>query len=143
MPVRPFSMRETLDGDQPRCAATSLPCSGAAVRSRRSSWARRRSRTDGLSRSAMPRTLMLSCNLASHLSPGRRGCDLLLTRPRTHHPLTRGRTAMNGNRTPQLVTRDVYDIAQLAGGLPRVIDTAVAVLLARGRLKVDVAGRLQ
>jgi hypothetical protein len=50
---------------------------------------------------------------------------------------------MNGTRTPQLVTRDVYDVAQLAGGLARVVDTAVVSLLERGRLTVDDVGRLQ
>ena len=50
---------------------------------------------------------------------------------------------MNAPRTPVLVTRDVYDVAQLAGGLSRVVDTAVVALLERGRLTVDGAGRLQ
>jgi hypothetical protein len=50
---------------------------------------------------------------------------------------------MNGTRTPLLPTRDVYDVAQLAGGLARVVDTAVVSLLERGRLTVDGAGRLQ
>jgi uncharacterized membrane protein YgcG len=53
-------------------------------------------------------------------------------------------TAMNAPRTSTtLLTRDVYDVAQLAGGLPRVVDTAVIALLERGRLTVDGAGRLQ
>ena len=50
---------------------------------------------------------------------------------------------MDGTRSPLLLTRDVYDVAQLAGGLPRVVDTAVAALLERGRLTVDGSGRLQ
>jgi uncharacterized membrane protein YgcG len=50
---------------------------------------------------------------------------------------------MNGTGTALLTTRDVYDVAQLAGGLPRVVDTAVVTLLERGRLKVDGFGRLQ
>jgi uncharacterized membrane protein YgcG len=50
---------------------------------------------------------------------------------------------MNATGTPLLVTSDVYDVAQLAGGLPRVVDTAVVILLERGRLKVDEDGRLQ
>jgi uncharacterized membrane protein YgcG len=50
---------------------------------------------------------------------------------------------MNAPRTSTLVTCDVYDVAQLAGGLPRVVDTAVVALLERGRLTVDSAGRLQ
>jgi hypothetical protein len=50
---------------------------------------------------------------------------------------------MNGTRTLSVSTSDVYDVAELAGGLPRVVDTAVVALLGRGRLKVDGAGRLQ
>jgi hypothetical protein len=50
---------------------------------------------------------------------------------------------MNAPRTPLLVTSDVYDVAQLAGGLSRVVDTAVVALLERRRLTVDSAGRLQ
>src|SRR4051812_33920312 len=50
---------------------------------------------------------------------------------------------MNAASTVQRTTSDVYDIAQLTGGLTRVVDTAVVALLERGRLKVDGAGRLQ
>lgn len=50
---------------------------------------------------------------------------------------------MNRSGTPLVTTRDVYDVAQLAGGLTRLVDTAVAALLERGRLTVDDAGRLQ
>ncbi|MBB3674941.1 DNA-binding MarR family transcriptional regulator [Modestobacter versicolor] len=50
---------------------------------------------------------------------------------------------MTSTRTPSLTTRDVYDVAQLTGGLHRVVDTAVVVLLQRGRLTADGLGRLQ
>jgi hypothetical protein len=50
---------------------------------------------------------------------------------------------MNGTRTPLLTTRDVYDVAELAGGLARVVDTAVVILLERGRLVADDIGRLR
>jgi hypothetical protein len=50
---------------------------------------------------------------------------------------------MTGTRTPALVTCDAYDVAQLAGGLPRVVDTAVVSLLEHGRMAVDGAGRLR
>src|SRR3954452_15019693 len=50
---------------------------------------------------------------------------------------------MNAASTVQRTTSDVYDIAQLTGGLTRVVDTAVVALLERGRLTVDSAGRLQ
>jgi hypothetical protein len=50
---------------------------------------------------------------------------------------------MNTTGTVPTTTCDVYDVAQLAGGLPRVVDTAVVALLGRGRLTVDDAGRLQ
>jgi hypothetical protein len=50
---------------------------------------------------------------------------------------------MTGTRMELLSTCDVYDVAQLAGGLPRVVDTAVVVLLERRRLTADGAGRLQ
>ena len=50
---------------------------------------------------------------------------------------------MTGTRSPLLPTCDVYDIAQLAGGLARVVDTAVVALLERGLLRVDHSGRLQ
>ncbi|WP_216870729.1 TIGR04222 domain-containing membrane protein [Modestobacter excelsi] len=49
---------------------------------------------------------------------------------------------MTGTRSPLLPTGDVYDVAQLAGGLPRVVDTAVVSLLQQGRLRVDDSGRL-
>jgi hypothetical protein len=49
---------------------------------------------------------------------------------------------MTGTRSPLLPTCDVYDVAHLAGGLPRVVDTAVVSLLERGRLRVDDSGRL-
>jgi hypothetical protein len=69
--------------------------------------------------------------------------DLLLTRPRTHSSPIEGRTAMNGTRTPLTTTRDVYDVAQLAGGLARLVDTAVVELVERGRLTVESTGRLK
>ena len=50
---------------------------------------------------------------------------------------------MTGTRAPLPTTCDVYDVAQLAGGLPRVVDTAVVALLDRGLLRVDDSGRLQ
>jgi hypothetical protein len=50
---------------------------------------------------------------------------------------------MNAPNTLQRTTSDVYDVAQLTGGLSRVVDTAVVALLERGRLTVDGAGRLQ
>uniref|UniRef100_UPI001C550641 TIGR04222 domain-containing membrane protein n=1 Tax=Modestobacter altitudinis TaxID=2213158 RepID=UPI001C550641 len=50
---------------------------------------------------------------------------------------------MTGTRALPLSTSDVYDVAQLAGGLSRVVDTAVVALLERGRLRVDGTGRLQ
>ena len=37
---------------------------------------------------------------------------------------------------------DVYDIAFLAGGLPRTVDTAVVALVLDGRLRVHSPGRL-
>jgi hypothetical protein len=37
---------------------------------------------------------------------------------------------------------DVYDIAFLAGGLPRVVDTAVVVLVETGRVRVHSPGEL-
>jgi hypothetical protein len=49
---------------------------------------------------------------------------------------------MTGTRTNLLPTCDLYDVAQLAGGLARVVDTAVVSLLERGRLRVDDTGRL-
>jgi len=49
---------------------------------------------------------------------------------------------MTGTRSSLLPTYDVYDMAQLAGGLPRVVDTAVVALLERGQLRVDDSGRL-
>jgi hypothetical protein len=49
---------------------------------------------------------------------------------------------MTGTRPLLLPTGDVYDVAQLAGGLSRVVDTAVVSLLEQGRLRVDDAGRL-
>jgi hypothetical protein len=50
---------------------------------------------------------------------------------------------MTGTRSLLLPTCDMYDVAQLAGGPCRVVDTAVVVLLERGRLRVDGSGRLQ
>ena len=50
---------------------------------------------------------------------------------------------MTGTRTPELLSCDAYDVAQLAGGLPRVVDTAVVNLLEHGRLAVDGVGRLR
>ena len=50
---------------------------------------------------------------------------------------------MTGTRTPALVTCDAYDVAQLAGGLSRVVDTAVVCLLGHGRMAVDGVGRLR
>jgi hypothetical protein len=50
---------------------------------------------------------------------------------------------MTGTRSPLLTTCDVHDVAQLAGGLARVVDTAVVALLEQGRLRVDGTGRLQ
>jgi hypothetical protein len=50
---------------------------------------------------------------------------------------------MTGTRIPELVICDSYDMAQLAGGLPRVVDTAVVNLLERGHLEVDGVGRLR
>jgi uncharacterized membrane protein YgcG len=49
---------------------------------------------------------------------------------------------MNSTCTPLTTTRDLYDVAQLAGGLVRLVDTAVVGLLERGRLTVDDAGKL-
>jgi uncharacterized membrane protein YgcG len=50
---------------------------------------------------------------------------------------------MTGTGTTSLVTCDAYDIAQLAGGLSRVVDTAVVCLLEHGRMAVDGVGRLR
>ena len=54
---------------------------------------------------------------------------------------------MNGQPNAQGTTSappcDVYDVAHLTGGLARVVDTAVVVLLEDGRLKADGTGRLQ
>jgi len=49
---------------------------------------------------------------------------------------------MTATRSLLLPTCDVYDIALLAGGLPRVVDTAVVTLLEQGRLGADAIGRL-
>jgi hypothetical protein len=49
---------------------------------------------------------------------------------------------MTGTRSPLLTTCDVHDVAQLAGGLARVVDTAVVALLEQGRLEADALGRL-
>jgi hypothetical protein len=50
---------------------------------------------------------------------------------------------MNAPNTALRTTLDVYDVAQLTGGLDRVVETAVVTLLGRGRLAVDEASRLQ
>lgn len=49
---------------------------------------------------------------------------------------------MTGPRTLLPIDLDLYDLAYLAGGPARVADTAVVVLLERGLLRVDPAGRL-
>ena len=50
---------------------------------------------------------------------------------------------MTGPRTTLAPTScGVLDVAQLAGGLPRVVDTAVVTLLESGRLQADASGRL-
>ncbi|WP_409181897.1 TIGR04222 domain-containing membrane protein [Amycolatopsis sp. VS8301801F10] len=40
------------------------------------------------------------------------------------------------------VPRDVYDVAYLADGRPRVVETAIAALLARGQLQVGSSGEV-
>jgi hypothetical protein len=50
---------------------------------------------------------------------------------------------MTGSGTTLRTHHDVYDVAQLAGGLARVVDAAVSGLLEQGRLRVDGTGRLQ
>ncbi|MGW7536499.1 TIGR04222 domain-containing membrane protein [Amycolatopsis sp. NPDC054798] len=40
------------------------------------------------------------------------------------------------------VPRDVYDVAYLAGGRPRAVETAIAALLARGQLQVGQRGEV-
>jgi len=49
---------------------------------------------------------------------------------------------MTGTSTSPRTTLGGYDVAQLAGGLPRVVDTAVVSLLAARRLHADADGRL-
>jgi hypothetical protein len=44
--------------------------------------------------------------------------------------------------TQTLQQYDVYDIAHLAGGLPRVVDTAVVALLRSGRVRASDGGQL-
>src|SRR4051794_39017481 len=141
MPMRPFSMRETLDADQPSCSATSLPCRSPTSRSRRSSCASRRSRTDGLS--TTDTACMESCNLASQLSH----------RAEFVPPCSYGRTGSTSSdrRTdemtattavPALERYDLYDIAYLAGGPYGVVDTALVALAETGRVRVSETGEL-
>lgn len=49
---------------------------------------------------------------------------------------------MTGPGALQPTALDLYEVAHLAGGPPRVTDTAVVVLLERGLLSVDGGGRL-
>ena len=49
----------------------------------------------------------------------------------------------NAQSTTLALACDVYDVAQLAGGPARVVDTAVVGLLEDGRLRADGVGRLQ
>src|SRR3954470_23881882 len=140
MPIRPFSMRETLEADQPSRSATSLPCSWATSRSSRSSRASLRSRTDGLSFTAVACTR--SCNLASHLSSRSDPCH----RSPTAVPvplLLRRADDMALPLIPVLSRYDLYDIAFLTGGAHAVVDTAVVALVESGRVRLSGTGTLR
>ena len=118
--------------DQPRRAATSLPCSGTAVRRRRSSRASRRSRAEGDSTTMAGR--YDSRAILQTVCPAAGSGDVTVPVPAPAARLLAGRTPdMNGPRT-LAVDYDLYEVAYLAGGPRRAVDAAAVALVESGRV---------
>src|SRR3712207_2541334 len=126
--MRPVSMRDTFDADQPSRAATSLPCQPPAVRSVRSSAASRRSRTDGAS--TMGAVSEPACKIA---------IGLVTTLTRAPPCPCRNRTredAMTAPQThaPRSAPVDPVAAAWLAGGVQRAVDALLVSRVERRRI---------
>src|SRR5215217_4613034 len=129
MPMRPVSIRDTLDADQPRRAATSLPCQPPVVRSVRSSRASRRSRTEGASTTdPVCPAVVQYCN--PPVGSERRSGTLPVQGPDDHR-----RTEMTA---PQLSRTSLAPVAAawLAGGQQRAVDALLVSRLERHRIAV-------